>query len=83
MGRVLVFSIKTLSGQVWGWSKEGIEPKHVEELNINLSDRRLRLALDLARQLIGTPRATSPNIPAALSSRAIASMIWCRSSRRR
>ena len=51
--------IKMLSGQVWGWSKEGIEPKHVEELNINLSDRRLRLALDLARQLIGTPRHLS------------------------
>ena len=51
--------IKMLSGQVWGWSKEGIEPKHVEELNINLGDRRLRLALDLARQLIGTPRHLS------------------------
>ena len=35
-----------------------VEPKHIE-LNINLSDRRLRLALDLARQLIGTPRHLS------------------------
>jgi error-prone DNA polymerase len=51
--------IKMLSGQVWGWSKEGIEPKHVKELNINLEDRRLRLALDLAHQLIGTPRHLS------------------------
>jgi error-prone DNA polymerase len=51
--------IKMLSGQVWGWSKEGIEAKHAEELNLNLGDRRLRLALDLARQLIGTPRHLS------------------------
>ena len=51
--------IKMLSGQVWGWSKEGVELKHVEELNINRDDRRLRLALDLAHQLIGTPRHLS------------------------
>ncbi|ARM88182.1 error-prone DNA polymerase 1 [Rhizobium sp. CIAT894] len=50
--------IKTLSGQVWGWS-EGVEEKHVEALNLNLSDRRLRLALDLARQLMGAPRHLS------------------------
>jgi error-prone DNA polymerase len=51
--------IKMLSAQVWGWSKEGVEPKHAEELNLNLADRRLRLALDLARELIGTPRHLS------------------------
>src|ERR1700728_2774809 len=39
--------IKMLSGQVWGWSKEGVEAKHAEELNLNLDDRRLRLALEL------------------------------------
>ncbi|WP_137113928.1 error-prone DNA polymerase [Mesorhizobium sp. GR13] len=50
--------IKTLSGQVWGWS-EGVEEKHVEALNLNLGDRRLRLALDLARQLMGAPRHLS------------------------
>jgi error-prone DNA polymerase len=51
--------IKLLSSQIWGWSKEGIEPKHAEELNLNLGDRRLRLAMDLARALIGTPRHLS------------------------
>jgi error-prone DNA polymerase len=51
--------IKMLSSQVWGWSEEGVEPKHAEELNLNLSDRRLRLALYLARELIGTPRHLS------------------------
>jgi error-prone DNA polymerase len=51
--------IKLLSSQVWGWSREGVEPKHAEDLNLNLGDRRLRLTLDLARQLIGTPRHLS------------------------
>lgn len=51
--------IKTLSSQVWGWSEEGVEPKHVEGLNLNLADRRLRLTLDLARQLMGAPRHLS------------------------
>jgi error-prone DNA polymerase len=51
--------IKMLSGQVWGWSKEGVEAKHAEELNLNLGDRRLRLALELARELIGAPRHLS------------------------
>ena len=51
--------IKMLSGQVWGWSKEGVEAKHAEDLNLNLGDRRLRLALELARELIGAPRHLS------------------------
>jgi error-prone DNA polymerase len=51
--------IKMLSGQVWGWSEEGVEPKHAEELNLNLADRRLRLALDLAHELMGAPRHLS------------------------
>jgi len=55
--------IKMLSSRVRGWSEEGALPKHVEELNLNLSDRRLRLALDLARELIGR-HGTSRSIPA-------------------
>jgi error-prone DNA polymerase len=51
--------IKMLSSQVWGWSEEGVEAKHAEELNLNLADRRLRLALELARELIGAPRHLS------------------------
>ena len=51
--------IKTLSSQVWSYSSEGVEDRHAEELNLNLEDRRLRLALDLARQLIGFPRHLS------------------------
>ena len=45
-----------LSSQVWGWSEEGVDESHAAALNLNLEDRRLRLAIELARQLIGFPR---------------------------
>jgi error-prone DNA polymerase len=45
-----------LASQVWGWSEEGVAEQHAAELNLNLKDRRLRLTLDLARELIGFPR---------------------------
>jgi error-prone DNA polymerase len=48
-----------LAGQVWGWSNEGVEDRHVEELRLDRSDPRLALTLDLSRQLIGTPRHLS------------------------
>jgi error-prone DNA polymerase len=51
--------IKMLASQVWEWSTEGVETEHAEALNLNLGDRRLRLAIELARQLIGTPRHLS------------------------
>ncbi|TVV74892.1 error-prone DNA polymerase [Sphingomonas solaris] len=48
-----------LAGQVWGWSTEGVGERHVAQLNLDASDPRLALTLDLARQLIGTPRHLS------------------------
>jgi error-prone DNA polymerase len=50
--------IKVLSSQVWGWSRT-VDKKYAEELNLNLNDRRLHLALELARDLIGAPRHLS------------------------
>ncbi len=50
---------KALSGLVWGWSVDGVGERQAKELNLNLEDRRLRLALDLASKLIGTPRHLS------------------------
>ena len=50
---------RALAGLVWGWSEEGVGEKQVDQLGLNMNDRRLRLALDLARQLIGTPRHLS------------------------
>jgi error-prone DNA polymerase len=48
-----------LAGQVWGWSSEGVEEEHAEALHLNLSDRRLSLTLEIARELIGFPRHLS------------------------
>ena len=45
-----------LSGQVWGWSEEGVTEEHAAALNLNLGDPRLRMALEMARELIGFPR---------------------------
>ncbi len=49
---------KLLSSQVWGHG-EGIDETRARELNFNLADRRLRLTLELAQQLEGTPRHLS------------------------
>jgi error-prone DNA polymerase len=48
-----------LSSQVWGWSEEGVPERHVEELGLDPSDRRLALTLELTRRLVGTPRHLS------------------------
>ncbi|QPQ54382.1 error-prone DNA polymerase [Allosphingosinicella flava] len=48
-----------LAGQIWGWSNEGVGQTHVEQLNLDASNPRLALTLELARQLIGTPRHLS------------------------
>jgi len=50
--------IKALSSQVWGWSGD-VDTNYAKELNLNLDDQRLRLALELARDLIGVPRHLS------------------------
>lgn len=51
--------IRQLSAGVWGWSKEGITEAQVKEANLTLADRRLRLTLELAQQLLGAPRHLS------------------------
>jgi error-prone DNA polymerase len=48
-----------LAGAVWGYSREGVEERHAEELNLDLGDKRLALTLELARALINTPRHLS------------------------
>ena len=48
-----------LAGIIWAWSAEGVGEAEASDLNLNLNDRRLKLTLELARQLIGTPRHLS------------------------
>jgi error-prone DNA polymerase len=48
-----------LSGQVWGWSNDGVAERHVAQLGLDASDPRLALTLELARQLTRTPRHLS------------------------
>lgn len=48
-----------LAGQVWGWSNEGVSEADAAALHLDASEPRLALTLDLARELIGTPRHRS------------------------
>jgi len=61
VGKVLGLSedvTGALASQVWGGggSEGGVDEDHATQLNLNLGDRRLRLALELAQELIGFPR---------------------------
>jgi error-prone DNA polymerase len=47
--------IKALSSGVWSWSEE-VGERQVRELNLNPDDYRLVLTLQLAQQLMGSPR---------------------------
>ncbi|MES2753457.1 MAG: error-prone DNA polymerase [Pseudomonadota bacterium] len=48
-----------LAGQIWGWSNEGVPDAHVAALNLDKTEPRLALALELAKELVGTPRHLS------------------------
>ncbi len=50
---------KMLTGLIWGWSIDGIPDEQIASLNLNAEDYRLKLTLELARQLVGTPRHLS------------------------
>lgn len=50
--------IRTLSGQTHGWGHR-LDDDALTDSGIDLSDRRIRLTLDLARCLIGVPRHLS------------------------
>jgi error-prone DNA polymerase len=48
-----------LASQVWSWSEDGVAEEHAAALNLDMTDRRLRLTLELSRALIGFPRHMS------------------------
>ncbi|MGB0626600.1 MAG: error-prone DNA polymerase [Alphaproteobacteria bacterium] len=55
-------TVAALSGQVWGWSNEGVPDEVVRSLGLDPADNRLGLALRLARELIGFPRHLSQHV---------------------
>ncbi|HVB18632.1 MAG TPA: error-prone DNA polymerase [Stellaceae bacterium] len=54
--------VTALAGMVWGWSSEAIADQRVREAGLDPADRNLRLALDLAGELIGFPRHLSQHV---------------------
>ena len=48
-----------LNRLTWPWGGEGAGERELKALGLDASDRRLRLTLEIARELIGTPRHLS------------------------
>jgi error-prone DNA polymerase len=51
-----------LASTVWGSWGEGVKDEHVEQLGLGKDVGRLRLALEMTRQLIGFPRHLSQHV---------------------
>src|SRR5579863_3732874 len=51
-----------LANTVWGWSEEPIDDRRAGELGLDTGDRTLRLALELASELVGFPRHLSQHV---------------------
>jgi error-prone DNA polymerase len=65
VGKALGLSVDVvaaLAGIVWGWSNDPIADLRVREAGFDPTDRTLRLALDLAAQLVGFPRHLSQHV---------------------
>ena len=52
----------SIAATVWGWSSDGYDEAKVREAGLDPLDRRIRLALDLSRTLIGFPRHLSQHV---------------------
>ena len=65
VGKVMGLSADTiaaLAGEIWGWSREGVEEEAVRALGLDPTDRRLGQALALTHMLIGFPRHLSQHV---------------------
>jgi len=51
-----------LAGTVWGWSSDGVEDRAIREAGLDPRDPTLQLAVNLARELNGTPRHLSQHV---------------------
>jgi len=54
-------TVSALAGAIWGW-REGVDDDQLRELGLDPGERRLRLALELAREIIGFPRHLSQHV---------------------
>ena len=55
-------AIAALAGTVWGWRSDGINEKHIREIGLDPTDKRLGMAIELARELTGFPRHLSQHV---------------------
>ncbi len=65
VGKALGLSVDVvaaLAGIVWGWSSDPIADRRVREAGLDPADHTLRLALDLAAELVGFPRHLSQHV---------------------
>ena len=51
-----------LSGQIWGWSTDGVDLRRMKELGLDPSDRRLMQTIALIAEIIGFPRHLSQHV---------------------
>jgi error-prone DNA polymerase len=72
VGKALGLSSDTvdrLAKTIWGWGKEGVDDERVREAGLDPADPTLRLALDLARTVVGFPRHLSQHVGGFVISR--------------
>jgi error-prone DNA polymerase len=65
VGKALALSedvVSALSSGIWGWSDGGIDPEIARERGLDPDEPRLRLALELSRELTGFPRHLSQHV---------------------
>ena len=65
VGRVMGLSedvINRISKTIWGWSMKGVDDAQIAGIGLDPQDRRLRLTLELARELAGMPRHLSQHV---------------------
>ena len=55
-------AIAALASTLWGWSSKGVTKKEARRIGFDSSDLRLKQVMDLANQLIDTPRHLSQHV---------------------
>jgi error-prone DNA polymerase len=72
VGKVMGLStdtISALSKSIWGWSSKGVTDSEIRQAGLDPQDRRLRVTIELARELISFPRHLSQHVGGFVISR--------------